>query len=465
MAADTEISARLAAHIARPRHDALGTSTLANTRRALLDGIGVMMAASGLSPEVRPFVELARLQAGAREATILGSWERVGAGAAAFANGAQAHALDFEDAYDAAPTHPNASLIPAALALAQSRPQISGRDFLTAMAVGCDISCRMALAAGASLELGPWYPPPILGAFGAVAAAARLLRLDETQIRDAFSLLLCQLACPGEIKHSEHTVIRAVREAFPAQAAVTSVLLAARGVRGFETPLEGRGGFFRLFAGGAYDAAALFARLGEKFYVDDLSFKPWPSCRGTHPYIEAAQELRARYSFEARQIRSIRASIGPVQRMLIEPLTRKRAPSTAIDAKFSIPFTVAAAFVDSEVTLDSFAPAKLTDRELLGVARRVDFDYRDHGFTLSSGALEVTLDDGRQLAAEIPEARGAPGRPLDDASLIAKFVDCATRAAQPLDAPAALALAVRLMKIDTAASFAGALELPAGAPT
>ena len=460
MQAAEHLSARLAAHVAGFPAQRLTPRTLANASRALLDGLGVMMAASGLSEDARPFVELARAQAGPAEASILGTWERVAVGAAAFANGAQAHALDFEDAFDAAPSHPNASLIPAALALAQSQPRISGREFLAAMAIGCDLSCRVALAAGAALERSPWYPPPIFGAIGAVAAAARLLQLDERQVRDAFSLLLCQLACPGEIKHSERTVLRAVREAFPASAAVTSAQLAARGVRGFETPLEGKGGFFSLFAAGEYDASALFAGLGERFYVDELTFKPWPSCRGTHPYIEAAQELRARYGFDAARIRSVQARIGPVQRMLSEPLARKRAPATVIDAKFSIPFTVAAAFVQPEVTLDSFAPATLADPALLALARRVEFDYHERGISASGGALEVTLDDGSRLAVDVPEARGGPGRPLDDGRLLGKFVDCAARAAQPLDADAARALVDRVLAIDTAQSFAPALALP-----
>ena len=80
------------------------------------------------------------------------------------------------------------------------------------------------------LEDGGWYPPPILGAFGATAAAGRLLGLAPEHVRDALSLTLCQVTAPGEIKHSRDTVVRAVREAFPAQAAVLSALL-ARGRR------------------------------------------------------------------------------------------------------------------------------------------------------------------------------------------------------------------------------------------
>jgi 2-methylcitrate dehydratase PrpD len=450
MSLDPDISARLTRHIESTRYENLSAVTTHSTKRALLDGVGVMLAASGLSGDVQPFVAMARSMSGAGESSILGSWERVSASAAAFANGAMAHALDFEDSFDAAPTHPNASLIPAALATAQSLQGVTVGEFLVAMAVGCDITCRVALSVGAALERSPWYPPPILGAIGAVASTAKLLRLNAEQIKDAFSLMLCQTACPGEIKHSEHSVIRAVREAFPAQAAVTSALLAAKGVRGFDRPLEGRGGFYRLFANGACDDEALFADLGRRFYVDELSFKPWPCCRGTHPYIEAAQQLRSQNGIEWRDIKSVRASIGPVQRMLSEPLERKRAPSTVIDAKFSIPFTIATAFIEPEVTLDCFSIDRLRKPDVLSLSRRIEFDYQEQSASATSGAIEVELNGGIRFEAEIPQALGHPTRPLDDSRLIAKFVDCAMRAAKPMSRHDAEALAERLMSAEAA---------------
>jgi 2-methylcitrate dehydratase PrpD len=457
MSTDAAISTRLARHIASIRFEDLSAATIASTKRALLDGLGVAIAASGVSDDVRPFLELARVQGGAPQASILGSWERVNASSAALANGAMAHALDFEDAFDAAPTHPNASLIPAALAIAQSQASVSGNDFIVAMALGCDVSCRMALSVGDALERSPWYPPTIVSALGAVTATSKLMRLDEARIKDALSLMLCQLGCAGEIKHSEHTVLRAVREAFPAQTAVTAALLAARGVRGFEAPLEGRGGFFKLFANGVFDEAKLFDDLGGRCYIDELSFKPWPCCRGTHPYIEAAQQLRTQHTLDWRQIKSVRARIGPVQRMLSEPIARKRAPSTAIDAKFSIPFTVACAFIDAEVTLDSFSSDKLRSADVLALAQKVDFDYREQGMTATSGAIEVELVDGKRFNTEITQALGHPSRPLDDARLTAKFVDCVKRAAKPMSATDASDLGIRIMSLEQLSGIDAAL--------
>jgi 2-methylcitrate dehydratase PrpD len=453
------VSATIAHHISTASFSSLPPATVEATTHSLLDGLGVMLAASGMCEEVQPFVALARTMSGTGSASVLGHWDRLSAPAAAFANGAMAHALDYEDAFDAAPAHPNASLIPAALAVAQAVAPVSGERFLTAMAVGCDLACRLALSAGSGLEEGGWYPPPIFGAFGAVAAAAHLLRLEPREVTDAISLLLCQLGCPGEIKYADGSPVRAIREAFPAQAAVIAALLAKQGIQGFPEPLEGRGGFFRSFANGRYEAAPLLDALGTRYHGERLSFKRWPCCRGTHAYIHAAQELRRQHGFEWRDIASIRLTTGVVQRMLSEPVERKRAPVGAIDAKFSLQFTVASALIQPEVTLESFLPRALTDPDTLALAARVVCEPRsdwgpEHA---AAGAVTIELRNSARLEYEVARAPGHPDCPLDLAALRAKFIDCATRSARPLSQKQAEELCARVLTLAGEADVGSAL--------
>jgi 2-methylcitrate dehydratase PrpD len=456
------LSARIAEHVATTPFAALPPATAATTKRALLDGVGVMLAASGLSEEARPFVALARAEGGAAAATIAGHGVRVPAQAAAFANGALAHALDFEDAFDAAPSHPNASLIPAALAVAEAHGPVPGEDFIAAMAIGCDLVCRLGLSLRRTMEEGGWYPPPILGAFGATAAAARLMRLTPRQTTDAFSLLLCQLSCPGEIKHSAGTVIRAVREAFPARSAVVSAQLAAAGVRGFETPFEGKGGFFRLYVEGEYAPETILEGLGERFWIERLSFKPWPACRGTHGYIEAVRDLVREQAFAPEEVAAIHLEGGDVQRMLFDPEARKKKPATAIDAKFSLPFTVALALVRGDVTLDDFDESARGDPRLLAAADKVTYRQRpDWGRDRAvSAALEIVLRDGRSLRRELDVPLGHPDRPLPDDALRAKFVQCAARAARPLGPAETESLADRIFALEAEGDAGSLLRAP-----
>lgn len=444
------ISDILSTHIASTRWAGLPEAAREGARRVLLDAVGVTYAASGLAPEAAPFIALARAN-GAGPCAILGTAHRVQPLGAALANGALAHAVDYEDAFDRAPAHPNASLVPVLLALAQSEGAVDGRRFLTALAVGGDLACRIALSLRQPMEQGGWYPPPIVAAFGAVAGAANLLGLTAAQTKDALSLTLCQVTMPGEIKHSRRTVLRAVREAFPAQAALTAALLAREGVAGFETPLEGKSGFYALYAGGHFAPDDLTEGLGQHHWGAELTFKPWPSCRGTHPFIEMALDLMAQHGFAADDIASVEVSVDDVQAMLVEPLERKQAPDVAIDAKFSIPFTTALALVRGVVRLDSFGPESLGDPLVLGMAAKVlpavvasPTWQRGVG-----GAMRVTLNDGTVHEAFVANALGCPDRPLSDSAQLAKFIDCLSRAAVPVGRERAEALAERILALES----------------
>jgi 2-methylcitrate dehydratase PrpD len=303
------------------------------------------------------------------------------------------------------------------------------------------------------MEEGGWYPPPILGAFGAAAAAARLMGLGAQGLLDAWSLVLAQNSCPGEIKYAPASTMRAIREAFPAQAAVLSARLAAGGVRGFEEPFEGKGGFFRLFVAGDYDEQILLDGLGSRFLIDALTFKRWPCCRGTHAYIEAVDLIRARTPLAAEAVRRVVLHGGEIQRMLAEPRESKQRPETAIDAKFSLAFTTATAIVKGAVDLDSFAPERLGDPAVLAMAARIEFveDAQWGRARPAGGAIEIELMDGSLLCETIEVARGHPDRPLADSELHAKFAHCAARASRPVETSPAEA-AAWIGRLEAAAS-------------
>ena len=172
-------------------------------------------------------------------------------------------------------------------------------------------------------------------------------------------------------------------------------------------------------------------QLGERYLGSEVSFKPWPACRGTHAYIEAALELRQ--FVDPAEIRSVSAGIGPIQQMLARPLPPWPAPISATEAKFSIPYAVSVAFADGKVDLGSFDQAHLGDERIRQFAARVEATEvagwgREHA---ASGRLAVTLADGSRHEVEVLEALGAPGRPLSDEALVAKFVACCEHAADP----------------------------------
>jgi 2-methylcitrate dehydratase PrpD len=265
-----------------------------------------------------------------------------------------------------------------------------------------------------------------------------------------------QLTASGEIKNSPESVIRGIRDGFAAQAAVRSAQLAERGVRGFDRPLEGEAGFLAAFAGVRDAARAVVADLGSTWAGVDTSYKPWPSCRGTHAFVQAA--LEARRAIPVGEIREVTLIGAPVNEMLARPLAAKRQPTTAIDAKFSLPFTVASALVHGEITLASFSSQALTSPAVLDLARRVSFASDESGrLGMTSGIMRIGSASGwTEFTVDHP--RGNPDDPLPIGDLRAKFVSCAGQAIRPYAADAAETVADEIL----AAAASPGLRAPLG---
>jgi 2-methylcitrate dehydratase PrpD len=429
-------SLALAKYIFETNYENLPRNVAEVTKKALLDGIGVTLGAGTLGEGCRAFVDLAIQGGGKKESTIIGFNAKVPSYMAAFANGSMAHALDFEDAHEGALVHSNAATIPAALAVAESMETTSGRELITAITLGSDIVCRMGLSLEEDLINYGWYHPAILDAFGATAAASKLLKLTPEQIIDAFSLCLCQATCSGEIVYSPKSVIRAVRESFGAKTGVLSAILAKERIRGFDEPLEGKAGFFNLYAKGKYDAGILLRDLGTLFESANIAFKAWPSCRGTHAYVEGALAIVKEHSIKLADIDSVKVFVGEksINRRLCEPLENKQHPSVAIDAKFSIPFTVATVLVRKTITLDSFTPQALKDADVLKMAEKVTYgiDTNLERSDSVQGYTEIKLKNGETKSKNVEFVYGHPKNPIDAESLVAKFINCASHSVKKI---------------------------------
>jgi 2-methylcitrate dehydratase PrpD len=143
----------------------------------LLDTLGCGLAAVATG-EAAAATAVAVDQGGREEATLLGAQPRVPAPVAALANGTRCHALDFDDTHERGICHSSAVVAPAALAAGEGRAS-SGREVLDAYVLGTEVALRIAIATADGLYARGFHPTPVCGAFGAAAAAARLLDLDR----------------------------------------------------------------------------------------------------------------------------------------------------------------------------------------------------------------------------------------------------------------------------------------------
>ena len=425
------VSVLLSKHISDTKYDNIPTSAVEVAKKSLLDALGVMIAASSLGEGCKEIVKLASEGGGKEESTVIGFNLKLPMVMAAFANGSMAHAIDFEDVHDGALVHPNAATIPAALSVAESLGNISGREFITSIIVGSDLACRLGLAMNEDICKYGWFHPQILGVFGATAAACKLMNLSVDQIIDAFSLTLCQASCSRELAFSANSIVRSMRDAFSAKAGVLSSLMAREGIRGFDKPFEGEGGLFNLYARGNYDPLALTNNLGKVYECENVSFKPWPGCRGTHAYIDAVLSLVNTHNITCDDVIEIKAYVSSTNVQLCEPLEIKQKPETSIGAKFSIPFVIATALFYKKVELEHFFTEALMNKEVLELAQKVTFEL-DPSLTIkeaNSGSLTIKTKNG-SYSEKIPFPYGHPKKPVTKDDIVNKFLDCAKYSAK-----------------------------------
>ena len=428
-----DMAEEFARHIVAARFDDLPLETIIVTKRSILDTIGVAVGASGIMPEVKALVELVKEGGGKPESTIWGFGGRVPSWMAAYANGAMAHSLDYDDVYDDNGVHPSATCVPAVLAIAERVGGVTGKDLILAVALGNDLISRMSQAVSAKHG---WFLTPTFGVFSAAASCAKVLRLTVEQTVDAFGIAFCQSAGTMEIVYGTDSNIRAMYECFVGKTGVLAALMAQRGISGVKSSMEGQKGLFNVYFDGEYDRSKLTSDLGVRFEGNTVSFKAWPFCRRAHPAVTSVISLLKRENIPLSAIMKIVVDTNSGSEPLCVPTESRVRPKTLLDAKFSIPYTVATAVLKQWVGLEDFNNQAIIDKkttELAGkVQSRLNPSYEGiRGMT--PGRVEITTTDGRVFTQVDDYPYGHPGNPISVEDSTRKFRECAARSIVPLD--------------------------------
>jgi len=373
---------------------------------------------------------------------------------AAFVNGGMSHARDYDDTHDAAILHAGVTAVPAAIAAGQLRGKLSGADLIAAVTAGLEVTCRLGVAIQVDIIESGFIYTSLLGYFGATAAAGRALGLNEEQMLNAFGIVYSSVAGNHQVTR-DASLMKRLQPGLAAQAAVLAVQLARRGVRGAQHVFEGADGFFRVYLRDRVDAAVVRKDLGQRFELLNLSYKPYPCCRDTHAAVEAALELRRTTQRPASDIESIRVGVtAPGYQMVCVPESVRLAPKTIVEAQFSIPYTVAAAWIDGRLGIRHFSDEALQRADVLALAARVqpyvdeEIDRDWHRF-VTPGRLIVRFRDDQAIEKRIDHPKGHPKNPMSDDEFAAKSADCATFAAKALPADVATRLGSSIRKLES----------------
>ena len=423
---------RLSEHVCRTSFANLPEAAVIATKRDILDTLGAMLGGS-IAPGIAELTGLVKHWGGRQESSLILLGGKVPAPQAALINATMGHALDFDDTFDRAGNiHPGTSTLAASLAIAEMRGGASGRDVVLAVTLGLDVVGRLALAA--TVDRG-WHRTAVFGIFGATAAAGKLLQLNVEQMLNAFGIAYSQAAGSRQCI-LDGALTKRFQAGQAASGAVLSALLAREGFTGAREVFAGRFGFFPMYQPDGYDLNAIDDGLGKIFRGVELSFKPYPSGRPNHHFLDAALELYHRLDLATTDggagIAEVIITVHPqTYKDQLAPEAGKRRPSQVVEAQFSIPFLVAAALVRGRVGIGEVAG--VGDPEVLALSGRIQGAVR-HDAPPHWAQISVRRVDGRTASLETTSPSGSPIKPLSDAQLQAKFRDCAAHAVQPIAA-------------------------------
>ncbi|MDH2900823.1 MAG: MmgE/PrpD family protein [archaeon] len=413
------ITRKIAEFVCSTNYDDLPSTIVNCAKRGILDCLGVTIAGftDKNSAAIREYVIE---QGGKSESTILGTDTKVPCVNSALVNGYASHILDYDDTSFTMTGHPSVISYPPALAVGEVT-NATGKDFITAYVLSCEVACRLADAFTDKQYSKGWHNTGTMGTFGATAAAGKLIGLDAEQMAHAFGIAASM--CAG-IKKNFGTSCKAYHVGQSCSNGVRAAILAKLGLTSSFEILEGKGGLADLLSGVL--VSEKLDSLGAPFTIEEpgYSMKLYPSCAFTHSAIDAVLQLRREHNVLDRDV------------ALVEVGTSYAAVDTLIysyvengfQGKFSMQFCIAAALTFGQVTISEFSDAICKNPRVLSLMKRVklypDPSISSKGYSDNGATVKITLNNGQTLKSYVARPQGDPSAPLTNSQLNEKYASC-----------------------------------------
>lgn len=396
-------------------------------------------------------LKLALAEAGPGKSTFWGGGSTGNAGSAAFYNGSLSAALDFDSLHELSGVHADATVIPAAFAIAQ-QTGASGRDFLAAYVAGAELMFRLGMSTASTTG---WFRTATYGVFGAAAASGLLLGLDRDGLSSALGIALGQAAGTQQ-GHIERKLSKRIQAALSTRAGVFSAQLAQHGITGSSHPFDGQFGLYSLYDEG--DPSHAFDDLGEVFRLDRTVLKKFPACGCAHASIEAALQLVIAHEFDEAAIEAVDVLITPYQNRLVGAAFTTEGDAE-VTAQFCVQYAVAATLAKRGFTVAQIEPAAVLDPALRSLISRVRvrIDHDSPG-RMTPATVTVLLRDGREFGRTVTALPGSVDLPLTAEQIRAKALASLQHGSGGLSATAAERLVERVEHIDEVADMSRFFE-------
>jgi len=362
---------------------------------------------------------------------VWGTRERLSAPHAALANGTQVQGFELDDVHRAGVLHVGAVVLPALIAIAELKHNLSGKEFLAAAAAGYETGPRVGLCMGPEHIGQGWHSGATVGVFAAAAAAARGLNLNPEKTIHALGIAGTQSA--GLMAAQYGAMVKRMHAGRSSQSGLYGALLAERGFTGIEDVFESEyGGFCTTFSRSTdrFDLAQLTAGLGSTWQTMGVALKFYACVGSNHTTLDSIRDLQSEHKFGAEDVEEI---VVHGSQVTADHVGWKYEPRGLTAAQLNLPFCVATYLLEGDCFVDQFDAAAVTDSRRIALAERVSV-HADPAITAlgakhrHSVRVEVRLSNGTRLSRSADAPRGSDENFAGPADIVAKFEKLAVHA-------------------------------------
>lgn len=364
---------------------------------------------------------------GAGGVSVFGQENKFAPDHAALINGTLIHSFEFDDLHKTAVIHPGAEVVPVVMALAQhlinEGENVSGEQFITALAAGYEVGCQVGMLTGSEqLEKG-FHPSATSGVFGAAAAGAKLLNLSGDETLHAIGIAGSQAS--GLMSAQYEAMVKRMNPGKSAQSGLLSALLARQGFTGITNVLEAEyGGFAKVFADRSIDSGAC-NRLGEVYETLNVGFKPYPCCGSNHTTIDLIMELL--------EERNAPLTADMIEQIEIETTTATKhhvgwdyKPSGTIAAQMNLSYATAVSMLDGVCFVDQYSNDRIDAQDVKDLIKKIKVNINKDFDALGREGrhlvrLNLKLSNGDVITKDRKHAKGSMYFPLTEEEVEKKF--------------------------------------------
>ena len=411
----------LIANVLETHFENFDLTTAEHAKNRVIDVIGCLIGGAN-GPGNSSLIELIKDWGGKKEATILIHGGKAPACNVSMVNSIMARSYDFEPVdvlvdNTIIPAHTSGTTVMTAITMGEMKG-INGKELITALLVGDDMAARVLAASGFDFGLG-WETTGMVNAFGAAAIAGRLIGLSRLQMRDAFGIVLNQVA--GSFQNIwDGTTAFKLLQGLSARNGIFSARLAKSGWTGPEDALFGKFGYYDLYTQGHRNFQILTEDLGKKYY-SDVTFKPYPCCRTTHPAIDCVLAIVHKNPVALQNIKEVilRVPRRALDGFCGQPFRIGRFPHGT--ANFSYYYTVANALLRKSVKSEHFSDESISDPQIKELINKITLEELQEA-SFQSAELKIIMKDGTSFPefTNVPKGNSITN-PMSKDEIIAKF--------------------------------------------